>query len=210
MLRTLVFIIALLSSSFALASSCFNPRNDPVIKRYLAPDPEFNETANTIEQMHQLIWSFRPLIDPRLVYYRMIGESGADPFAINPSSKAYGMFQFLGSPYRDPKSHRQHIEDMYRDRPNESPRLLQLEYYLKNYVMAYIAAANMGVGCNRNKKFIEYTNLEKVSYLGWGSCTQSVMQNKELAHCQDSEDYNGACAFTSDLLTESNPLPLCR
>jgi hypothetical protein len=183
-LKTTLIIFSLLFNVFFLASKaqaahCFDPRKDPVIKLVLKPNPAYHETSRDIEHIHQLIWSYHEEIDPRLIYYRLVGESHGNPNAVNPSSGAYGLYQFLGSPYKSTKTHRQIIEAMVAERPDESPRLIQTEYYVDSYLRNFIMAADANSGCNRSKTFSQYTEAEKVAYLGWGSCSQSTLQKEQ-------------------------------
>lgn len=214
-MRQNVFILMFCSFSFILPASawaqgCFHPQRNEQIREIFQPDQEYNETSETINQIHRLIWSHREQLDPRLVYYRIIGESGGDPFSVNPSSGAYGLFQFLGKPYGSNRTHRQIIESLYRQHPDKSPRLVQIEYYLKNYLKNFITAADSGYGCNRNKTYSEYTHLERVAYLGWGSCSNATLQ-KELNLCTAVQSYrDGACEVAGELIRGARTAPLCR
>ncbi|AGH95646.1 hypothetical protein [Pseudobdellovibrio exovorus] len=201
--------LSLIISAPTWAQSCFHPQRNEQIREIFQPEPNYNETSETIHQIHRLIWSYRHQLDPRLVYYRIIGESGGDPFSINPSSGAYGLFQFLGKPYGSSRTHRQILESLYRQYPNKSPRLIQVEYYLKDYLKIFVTAADSGYGCNRNKSYSEYSHLERVAYLGWGSCTEATLQ-KELNLCNTVDSYqNGACEIASALIRGARTAPLC-
>lgn len=208
--KSLIFALTALSLILSVeARACFNPRTEPSIAAALTPNRAYHENAMTIEQIHRYIWTYRRQIDPRLVYHRLVGESGGDPFIVNRRSGAYGLFQFLGSPYRSPRTHRQLIEERYRQHPGVSPRLIQVEYYLSEYMQTAKRAADGGYGCNPRKNFSEYTNLEKVSYLGWGSCTQAAMR-QELALCTTVASYrDGSCEFSQEVIRGGDAEPLC-
>lgn len=204
------FVLLITSfSSASMASGCFDPRDVPAIQQALAPNARYKETVQSVEQIHQLIWSYRHQIDPRLVYYRILGESGGNPFAENPSSGAYGLVQFLGRPYRSPRTHRQLIEAQYRARPNTSVRLIQIEYYLTQYLQLAARAADGGYGCNRSKDFDEYTNMEKVTYLGWGSCNSNAVSS-ERGLCRNVHTYRTvACPLFAGVVEGRDRTPLC-
>lgn len=198
-----------LSSPSNSPRACFSATQNTYIASTLSPKAEYNETSQTIEAIHKLIWRHRHQIDPRLVYYRLFGESQADPFQINPNSGAYGLFQFLGKPYGSSRTHRQIIESLMVANPDKSPRLVQVEYYMNVYLQNFITAADQGYGCNKNKKFSAYTDMEKVTYLGWGACGTSA-QTKELALCQENQSYRlGPCSFASEIVQGNSSLPLC-
>lgn len=187
---------------------CFSPSTVPAIAGALAPSHKFNETPEDIMAMHRLIYAHRNDIDPRLVYYRLLGESRGNPYAVNPSSGAYGMFQLLGKPFGSRQTYRQILEDLYRKSPRSSPRMIQIEYYLNHYVANFKRAADQGYGCIR-KKFDEYSDLEKVSYLGWGGCKAANLAN-ELNLCKRNASYRtGGCSFTTPLFS-GHAIPLCQ
>lgn len=210
-LKTLIFSLSLTTIIQTANASCFNPRHDPVLQEVLRPQARYHETQNTIEIIHELIWSVHNEIDPRLIYHRLVGESGGRPHIVNPSSGAYGLFQFLGRPYRSAVTHRQIVEQLERENPNISPRLIQVRYYIEHYLRDAINAADQGYGgrgCPRNQNFSEYSNLQKVAYLGWGSCTQRALQ-QELALCENVASYRQACTFSREVIADDGEEPLC-
>lgn len=198
-----------LSSVRGYTADCFDPRKDPIISKYLVPDAKYQETQESIAQIHQLIWERRDQIDPRLIYHRIMGESEANPFAVNSSSGAYGLFQLLGKPANSSYSYRAILEELERQSPHTSPRLIQVKYYLEQYLEPYSKAADKGWGCDHQKTFPEYSNLQKVAYLGWGSCTQATLQ-REISLCVNVASYRSlACPFSEKVILNQNPLPLC-
>jgi hypothetical protein len=199
-------VAALLSGANGFAQSCFDPKLDPTISRVLTPDPKFAETPESLEMIHRLIWEHRRELDPRLVYHRMVGESLGDPFVMNKRSGAYGLFQFEpGNGVDYPNVFRR----LYRRYPNLSPRYIQVRYYLEVYLQRFKTAANAGYGCNRQKPYSHYSNLEKVTYLGFGSCSMVTFQ-KELSLCSKVVTYrNGACRFSHEAIFGRRPRPVC-
>ena len=189
-------------------NSCFSAAQDPVISRILAPQATFHETPATIAEMHQLIFDHRDVIDPRLIYHRIVGESMGQPEAVNKKDGGYGLFQFTGRPWHSRYTYRQILQQLYRRNPGVSHRLIQLKYYLDVYLPTAVSVVDAGYGCNRAKTFNAYTNLEKVSYLGWGSCSTHAMW-KERQLCSTLASYHYACQFSQATILGSNREPLC-
>jgi len=188
---------------------CFAASTDPVIATRFTAQSEYHESNATIEAIELLIWNHRFEIDPRLVYYRMIGESNLNPFAVNKSSGAYGLFQFLGKPRGSKKTYREILEAEYAANPHASPRLIQVRYYLEHYLATAIEAADEGYGCVPSKNFAEYSDIEKSAYLGWGSCGKLALQ-KELNLCKNVSSYrDGSCAFAGSLVRGEPSKPVC-
>lgn len=231
---------------------CFNPLTDPVLNSFLVPNKivigdgangerkysgalPFHETPQTIEEIHRVIFDAYDknpslAIDPRLVYYRMLGESSANPYAIyaspynlNPwggsSGRAYGLYQFLGSSCRHPKvSHRDLILQRMQKNPNESPRLLQTRYYLSEYVQCFAEKARGCAGLAANS-FGAYPPFYQTAYLGWGNCSQGAVL-KEIRTCGPGGNANyrrGACKMIAGLVSmdhrlnfrAASPQPFC-
>ena len=180
-------------------ASCWDPEKEPAIAEIFLPKENYKkaEDQKTIQLIHDTIWAHREDIDPRLVYHRMVGESHGDPFVLSPDKKYYGLFQFGGKPYGSNLTHKQIIEGLYRKNPGVSPRLIQVKYYLEQYLQSFIEAADNGTGCNRDKKYHQYTNLEKSTYLNYGACNRAAM-NREIAKCSKPSDapYAKACGFS--------------
>ncbi len=193
--------------SFARADTCFDPYKEPKITDFLNA-AKMGESQSTIDEIHRLIWEHRSELDPRLVYYRMMGESGGNPAAVH-SSGGYGMFQFTGKPYNSRLTYRQILEAQYRENPQMSRRLIQVRYYLKEYLQRFSSSADLGWGCKRNRMFSNYTHLEKAAYLGWGSCDIRTLE-KEKRLCRINESYMPvACSFATPLLLNTGVIPLC-
>ena len=186
-----------------VVASCWDPTKEPAIAELFTPNAQYKEDARTIELIHDTIWSHREDIDPRLVYHRIVGESHGDPFVLSPDKKYYGLFQFGGRPYGSKQTHKQIIEGLIRKNPRTSPRLIQIKYYLEQYLQNFITAADAGTGCNRDKKYHQYTNIERSTYLNYGACDRSAL-SKELAKCAKPKDpkkpseapYAKACVFS--------------
>ncbi len=202
-----ILFITLLPSISNATSACFEPSMDPVISKYLQPRATDHETLETIRQMEQMIYDSRELIDPRLVYHRIVGESRGIAEIHNRRSGAYGMFQFLGHPYGSHQSYESILRSLYAKSPGVSHRMIQLKYYLEVFVPKAAKAANQGNGCDRHKSFANYSNLEKVAYLGWGSCDAATLK-REVSLSRRASSYREACTFSSAAI-QGRAEPIC-
>ncbi len=188
--------------------ACFAPYKNPIVAALSSRLPESRET---MYEIHKLIWAYKDQIDPRLVYHRMLGETEGN----NPDKDAdngdggYGLFQFTGRPYGSNYTYKQILQAEYAKNPGVSKSLIQVKYYLGNYVQAFKKAADGGYGCNSRKSWRMYTPLEKTAYLGWGKCDVGTL-DFELRLCSRLDTYrNRACPVSNALLTARNPQPLC-
>lgn len=191
-----------------LKVACFAPYSNQAVLANMSRLPESRET---MYEIHKIIWAYKDQVDPRLVYHRMFGETNGD----NPEKDAdngdggYGLFQFTGKPYGSKYTYKQILQAEYAKNPGESKSLIQVKYYLANYVQAFKKAADGGYGCNQRKSWRMYTNLEKAAYLAWGKCDASMMDH-ELRLCQRVWTYkHRACQISNDLIAARNPQPLC-
>lgn len=190
------------------AHACFSPYKNPIT---VAMSSRLPESRETMYEIHKLIWAYKDQIDPRLVYHRMLGETGGD----NPDKDAdngdggYGLFQFTGKPYGSSYTYKQILQAEYAKNPGVSKSLIQVKYYLGNFVQAHKKAADGGYGCNPRKSWRMYTHLEKTAYLGWGRCDAGTM-DFELRLCSRLDTYRTrACPVSNDLVLARNPQPLC-
>lgn len=208
----LLFIFVVVSAkAFAAApGACFSPLTDPNISAILKPEARYNEDANSIRRLHELIWSHRDTIDPRLVYYRILGESRGQSEAKS-GSGAYGLFQFT-----DPNIKRR-LRAKIAQNPKESPRYIQVKFYFDEYVRPALNSANAGAGCSINrkakavitKKWNSYSNLEKTAYLGMNDCSPKGLAT-ERRRCEISGQYKEiACPFAKNTIRALPDLPLC-
>ncbi len=202
------FAVAFSAAPSQAQEACYLAASDPVLVKALRPVAAYHETEEIIAAIHQEIWNHRKDLDPRLVYYRILGESHGNPNAVNRSSGAYGLFQLLGKPYGSSRTYRQILHGLQAAQPDVSPRLIQVRYYLNNYLSAFARAANAGYGCN-HKKFRQMSNLERAAYLGWGGCKVSQLK-KELSLCHHNASYMqmGACKVAGAAL-RGNAVPIC-
>ncbi len=154
----------------------------------------------------------RDQVDPRMVLFRFLGESGGNAKAVNPSSKAYGAFQFLGG-FQHRKIHRSRVQTCEALHPTVNPALIQTAFYVDEYLREFREKAKYG--CKKGQPWTSYSNLEKLSYLGLGTCGESALEHTK-RHCKDSALYrNASCEILgtmNDLNFTSNriePQNLC-
>jgi len=199
---------------------CFNPKTDPTIAKHLKAGTfksksgkNFTDTADSIEQIHDLIWAHRHEIDPRLVYYRILGETTFQDPLITGMNSAYGIFQFQN------KGDKAKVKRLIANNPHKSARLIEVDYYMNTYLKNFINMSNhlwysKGSKCKNYGKFSQMSNIVKLSYLGLGSCTSGKKGaiTREQNRCQSPKgenhvnyEKNGSCA----LLNSINKLPLC-
>jgi hypothetical protein len=179
-------------------ATCFDPETDPSIQKYFYPNLisnelacDMHETKESMKRMHQMILkkSKELEMDPRLVYIRMLGEAGGDPFlvqnikthtckkpsALSAPKSGFGMFQFTGGSYAA-----ESIKDMQDNEKLAADvrlgtRETQVKYYLDVYVNKFKKAAKY-TKCA--KEFKQFTNLEKLAYLGIGACKETDRARK--------------------------------
>ncbi len=183
---------------------------DPSIQQKIKASKAWGESDDTILQIHREIWKNRTIIDPRLVYRRILGETGgtADPHLRQKGGSGYGLFQYTGGSYQK-ASHESRIKARYNK--GEPPRLVQVKYYYDSYIKEAKEAADKGYGCNRKKKFADYTDLEKSSYLGIGG-NKGCKNDTDLKLCDGNAGYRNskACEAALPLLRGgTGAKPLC-
>jgi len=212
-------------------SKCFDPQKDPDIQKYYYHNSiqsktcDLHETKYGMKRMHQTIYEKSKLygMDPRIVYIRMLGESQGNPFAqygengnhcpkINEitvsSTKAFGLFQFLGSGYKMQKSFAQELLEKMKANENlpantrKGVREVQVDYYFDHYVEKY---SNSAKYTKCKKEFKSFSNIEKLAYLGRGDCTST---KKSLETIMDNKSYiaTGAKRIFQEM---EKGIPLC-
>jgi hypothetical protein len=211
-LALLAFTLIATPEARASSRGCWDPTEIPEINKALTPVPEFHENAATINLIHDHIWAHRNEIDPRLVYHRIVGETGGDPKKVlsRGLGGAYGIFQFSQERQFGMKdTPEQALKKLYKANPNVSPRLIQVRYYLETYVQNSIRAADSPRGaCGVFKKFKQYSNLEKAAYLGFG-CEKTRLAH-EASLCTKVATYReGSCKFSKTFIRNNTGPALC-
>ena len=159
---------------FAKAEDCFHPERDENLRSFLMPntirtsdkttkiDKRLNENDEIIKKIHAKIreGALKYHYDPRLIYGHMLGESQADPFKPQADGGGgYGLFQFMDHSFR-----------RKCDQPQNHPRLCQVEYYVDVYMRNYVQKSLNAKNCPRGKEWMEFSTLDKSSYLDLGQC----------------------------------------
>lgn len=144
----------------ATAGVCYEPQNEPELRNANFSPALIARIQPLLRNAHE-----RYGLDPRLVYYRIIGESRGNPHATNPSSGAYGLFQFNGA--RDKTA----AKTLCNGVSDDDCRYRQINYYLTEYVGRTAQWLSNGGKANC-PAWGRMTNFQKVAILGWGgSCT---------------------------------------
>lgn len=198
-------ILTLAITALVARADCFDPSKVPQINEVLAPRADYHETPQTIAQIHDLIWAHREELDPRLVYFRIIGESGGDAKAPG-IGHAYGLFQFTDKAKRDVKRLLEKPENRH-----VSPRLIEVRYYLETYLQDYIEAADKGAGCRPGVKWAQMSNEEKLATLGLGKCGQHEL-SKDRGFCAKGSSSlyaTDACPALAEYIFRRRGPPLC-
>ncbi len=181
------------------ASRCYDPLSDPRISPFLSSLDKPEKFAGLQKKLFGCSLkqaSTRYGIDPRLIYFRLIGESRGNPGVFNSSSKAYGIYQFLGA-FAGRRSHHTRIEACQKKNPEISQTLVQTTYYVEEYMRTFKDLAKYG--CKKGHKWNDYNTLEKISYLGIGKCAKENLKHT-VDLCRKSENYKKiSCDFANEV-----------
>jgi len=185
-------------------TSCFDPLRDPVAQQLIESSISGEKRASPLDLETEKKrvacalkrgWE-RSGLDPRMILFRMAGESGGNVDAINSQSKAYGLFQFLGA-FPKQKMHKTRIRECQKKKPTLSKTAIQTAFYVDEYVRVFQKLAPYG--CKKGKTWASYSAEERLAYLGLGSCSSSSLKHTR-AHCRDSARYRQTgCPILSSL-----------
>ncbi len=148
-------------------------------------------------------------VDPRLIYHRMVGEGLGDPDIRNPSSGAYGIFQYLGA-YSGRPPHETRLRTLYNQHSANSAddrRYVQVLYHVRHYVREGIEGlggwARCGSGSGQSL-WNNMTALQQATLLGWGNCSSASIRAEENILSGGVSSYD--TSIVKSLINDNQPL----
>ncbi len=148
-------------------------------------------------------------VDPRLIYHRMVGEGLGNPEIRNPSSGAYGIFQYLGA-YSGRPSHETRLRTLYNQHNATSVgdrRYVQVLYHVRHYVREGIAGLGGWASCGPGSGQSVWNNmtaLQQATLLGWGNCSSASIEAEQHILGGGVSSYD--TSIVKSLINDNQPL----